>query len=124
MDKDFIVKKSEISGRGVFVLRDFEKGETILKWNPKPIKRLEIESLSNREKKYILHSGRKYFLMQSPEKYVNHSCSANTIVKDNADVAIRKIKKGEEITSDYIKTKGGGGFRCKCGSKNCRKIIS
>lgn len=124
MGNSIIVKKSKISGKGVFALRDFKKGEIILKWNPKPLKKSEIESLLPREKTYVVHLGKKYFLMQAPERYVNHSCGANTTVKDNSDVAIRKIKKGEEITSDYIKTSGGSSFECKCGSKKCRKIIS
>lgn len=124
MGKDFIIKKSKISGRGVSALRDFDKGEVIFKWNPKPIRKSEIELLSARDKTYVVQLNRRYFIMQDPERYVNHSCEANTTVKDNSDVAIRKIKKGEEITSDYIKTNGGSSFGCKCGSKKCRKIIS
>ena len=124
MGKDFIIKKSKINGKGVFALRDFDKGEVIFRWSPKPIEKSEIELLSARDKTYVVCLGKRYFIMQSPERYVNHSCEANTTVKDNGDVATRKIKKGEEITSNYIKTKGGSSFGCKCGSKKCRKIIS
>ncbi len=123
MTKNIIIKKSKISGKGVFALRDFEKGEVVLRWNPKPIKKSEMELLSVREKNCVIPFSGRYFIMQSPERYINHSCEANTTVKDNSDVAIREIKKGEEITSDYIKTKGGSSFECKCGSKKCRKII-
>jgi GxxExxY protein len=31
--------------------------------------------------------------MQPPEKFVNHSCEANTQVKNSCDVAVRNIKK-------------------------------
>lgn len=120
---DVAIKKSKISGKGVFALRDFKNGEVVLRWNPKLIKKSEINSLSTREKTYIVNFDKKYFLMQSPERYVNHSCEANTTVKNNSDVAVKNIKKGEEITSDYIKTQGGVSFQCKCGSKKCRKII-
>ncbi len=41
--------------------------------------------------------------MQSPEKFVNHSCEANTQVRNHGDIAIRNINKGEGITSDYGK---------------------
>lgn len=41
--------------------------------------------------------------MQEPERYINYSCNSNTIPKDNCDVVICKIRKGEEITSDYSK---------------------
>lgn len=124
MGRDFIIKKSKINGKGVFALRDLDKGEVIFKWNPKPIRKSEIESLSARDKTYVVQLNRRYFIMQAPERYVNHSCEANTTVNDNSDVATRKIKKGEEFTSDYIKTKGGSSFECKCESKKCRKIIS
>ena len=124
MNDGIAVKKSKISEKGVFALRDFKKGEVVLKWSPKPIKKSEIDSLSAREKTYIVNLGKKYFLMQSPERYVNHSCESNTTVKNNSDVAVRNVKKGKEITSDYVKTQGGASFQCKCGSKKCRKIIS
>lgn len=124
MIKNIIIKKSKINKSGVFATKNFEKGEIVLKWNPEILKKLEIEKLRNNQKHYIEKAGKnKYFLMQAPEKFVNHSCEANTRVKNNCDVAVRDIKKGEEITSDY----GKGGlvfFECKCGSKNCRGVIS
>lgn len=61
--------------------------------------------------------------MQAPEKYVNHSCEPNTTAKGFCDVAIRNIKKGEEITGNYEETAGGASFKCSCGSTNCKKII-
>jgi len=61
--------------------------------------------------------------MQVPEKYVNHSCNANTRVGNQCDIAIRDIKKGEEITSDYGKEGSFISFKCECGSKNCRGRI-
>jgi len=122
MPKDTIVRKSAIDKRGVFALRDFRKGEVVLKWRPKILKKSEADKLPNKEKHYIKKSGKKYFLMQAPEKFVNHSCGPNTEVKNSCDIAIKNIKKGEEITSDY----GEGeaiSFQCKCGSKNCRGDI-
>ncbi len=61
--------------------------------------------------------------MQSPEKFVNHSCQANTKVKNGCDIAIKNIKKGEEITADYGKEISVS-FICRCGHKNCRGIIN
>ena len=62
--------------------------------------------------------------MQEPERYVNHSCDANTTAKNPCDIAIRDIKKGEDVTGNYSEelipnTK----MKCNCKSKNCRKII-
>jgi hypothetical protein len=45
MKKDVVIKKSEINKKGVFATRDFNKGEIILSWNPKILKKIEIEKL-------------------------------------------------------------------------------
>jgi len=123
MNKDIIVKKSKINKKGVFAARDFKKGEVVLKWNPKILEKSEVQKLKDSQKHYLYENSKdKYFLMQSPEKFVNHSCEANTQVKNSCDVAVRDIKKGEEITSDY--GKGGSiSFVCQFGSKNCRGVI-
>ena len=119
-----VIKKSKIHGKGVFANRDFKKGEVVLRWKPKLLKESEIQKLPAKERHYVYKDKKgKYFLMQAPEKYVNHSCEANTIVKNQCDVAIRHIKKGEEITSDYGKEGSFVNFICKCGSKKCRGIV-
>ncbi len=125
--KDIVIKKSKIHGKGVFANKNFKKGEIILKWKPKVLKKQEIEKLSDKEKRCLYrNSNRDYFLMQAPEKYINHSCNANTEAKNQCDVAIRDIRKGEEITSDYSdynKKDSSVGFECKCSDKNCKKTI-
>lgn len=70
-------------------------------------------------------------------KYWNHSCNPNTYTKTRADgfpnlIALKKIKKGEEITFAYymseyewIKNADENYMKCKCGEKNCKgKILS
>ncbi|RJQ38739.1 SET domain-containing protein-lysine N-methyltransferase [Candidatus Microgenomates bacterium] len=123
MKKDIVIKNSKINKKGVFAAKDFKKGEIVLKWNPKILDESEVEKLTVNKKHYIEPAGKgKYFLMQSPEKYVNHSCDANTFVKNNFDIAIRAIKKGEEITSCYKKGSLVS-FICNCGSGKCKRII-
>jgi len=123
---DIIVKKSKIEGKGVFANRDFKKGEVVIKWDiSQQLTKDEVDKLSKIKRKYVIYLNGKYTLMQPPARYVNHSCEPNTNVHNFCDVAIREIKRGEEITSDY--TVGGiPGERmiCKCGSKNCRIIIN
>jgi SET domain-containing protein len=108
----------------VFAARDFKKGEVVLKWNPKILEKSEIEKIKDNQKYYLYKVDKnKYYLMQPPEKFVNHSCEANTQAKNSCDVAVRNIRKGEEIVSNY----GKGGFvsfECKCNSKNCRSAIN
>ncbi len=126
MSKDVVVKKSRLSGMGVFAARNFKKGEVVMRWNPLIIKKEDLKKLSQEEWHYIDHpTPKKYFLMQPPERYVNHSCDANTIARNSRDVARRAIKKGEEITSDYEKLGSSTiVFKCMCGSKKCRGMIS
>lgn len=122
--KNLIVKKSKINKKGVFAARDFKKGEVVLRWKPRILKKSEIDKLREGQKHYVYRAGKnKYFLMQAPEKFVNHSCEANTRIKNCCDVAARNIKKGEEITSNYGKNISIS-FRCKCGSKKCRGMIN
>jgi SET domain-containing protein len=113
---DVVIKKSKIQGKGVFANKDFKKGEIVLNWSPKKITKEEADKLNIKQKHYLYKERSKYFLMQSPEKYVNRSCEANTIPKNLCDVAVRSIKKGEEITSNYNNVS----FKCKCGAKNCK----
>jgi SET domain-containing protein len=110
-------------GKGVFATKNFKKGAAILKWKPKVLNAVNVKNLSKKQKHFIFKTSKtKFLLMRAPEKYVNHSCSPNTKATHNADVAIKNIKKGEEITSDYGKS-GVIKFQCSCGSKNCRGTI-
>jgi uncharacterized protein len=116
------VKDSKIEGLGVFAKHDFKKGEVIFKW--KPIKTVTDENRASipeyeRDRYITFLDDETEVLMGIPERYVNHSCDPNTNAIDGADVAVRDIKTGEEITADY---KGEHlEFQCKgCGSPNCK----
>ncbi len=63
----------------------------------------------------------------SIEWYFNHSCEGNLGFNNNGDfIAIKNIKKGEELTYDYglIESNPKFEMRCKCKNKNCRKFIT
>lgn len=63
----------------------------------------------------------------SIEWYFNHSCDGNMGFNKKGDfVAIRGIRKGEEITYDYglVETNPQFKMKCKCEHKNCRKIVT
>ena len=124
---DVIVKESKIHGKGVFAARDFKKGEVVIDWSTctETLTKEQVDELSDTKKRYVsCLRGEKYVLFKSPGKYVNHSCDPNTKAINGCDVAIREIKKDEEITADYVAEKVPGlNMKCNCGSKNCRKII-
>ena len=60
-----------------------------------------------------------------PWRYINHSCEPNCGLKGRTVVALRRIRKGEEITIDYSTTEEDPYWRmsCSCGSLRCRKQI-
>jgi len=120
--KNVIVKRSRINGRGVFAGKDFRKGSIVLRWCPNVITKEDVEELPKRELRFVEKVGRKLYFMQPPERYVNHSCDANTLPQRNCDVARRNIKKGEEITSSYFGHELVS-FKCRRGNERCRKII-
>jgi SET domain-containing protein len=125
MCANVIVKKSNIDGKGVFAVRDIKKGEVILEWDiSHTLTPKELEQLAEDERKYVSYTNGKYVVMQPPEKFMNHSCDANTYSDNFRDIAKRDIKMGEEITADYSETEVPGfSMKCKCGSKNCRGVI-
>lgn len=120
------VKKSKIHGLGIFALRDFKKGEIVLHWDTSDrISREEFEKLPNEEKARITVCKGIFFRLNPPENFFNHSCEPNTEVGEFCDIAIRDIKKGEEITTNFEAEDRPMGLKmnCNCGSKKCRKKI-
>lgn len=117
---DIEVKESPIEGRGAFALRDFKKGERVLEWGErKELSDEEFAALSEDEiRRYVSYVGNKRLLSVEPMKYINHSCDPNTKAQNNADVAIRDIAAGEEITSRYANP-GEENIKCNCGAPNC-----
>ena len=136
--KNIIVKKSKVDRKGVFARKNIKKGEVIIIWHPKKIvTKTKLKKLSEDEQNHTTPTGDgRYIVMGVPERYVNHSCNPNCYIKMKTiaikDVyALRDIQEGEELTSDYTLTSvdqfAGMGFwegDCKCGSKNCRGILT
>ncbi len=123
---EVIIKDSKIKGKGVFAARNLKKGETVIAWHPPAIvSKEDIASLSEDKQNHTTYAGSgKYYVMGSPERFVNHSCEPNTYVKEKKDVALKDIKEGEEITTDYsLNGIEDWEMECKCGSRNCRKIV-
>lgn len=99
------VGSGKLDGKGIYSDRKFNKGEVVIKYNLKPLSNLEYEQLPKLEKMFVhSHRGRLY-LYSEPERYVNHSDTPNTYqdLKNHCDIALRDIKKGEEITTDSSK---------------------
>jgi hypothetical protein len=128
---EVVVGPSRIQGHGVFAACDFSAEETVL-WiddsrvvNDTSPLRPDLRELE--EHCDYLARG-LVVLMRAPERYINSSCDPNTCVRTiegvRAVVTLRPIKKGEEITYDYvINCHDGARWNCNCRSDVCRGEI-
>lgn len=113
-------------GRGVFAKRLIKKGEKILKLAGRIIDARQITKEKSRRGDPFQVSDKKYIDLKKPGIFVNHSCNPNAGIKNNTIlVALKNIKRREEIRYDYSLTMDGSewAMRCKCRQKNCRKFI-
>jgi len=125
--KNYIeIKRSPIHGMGAFATRAFKKGETVVVWDASQnLSQEEFAALPQDQKPYVANLGGKLFLMRSPEKFINHSCTPNIAPAEKGrDVALRDIEVGEEIVANYLEHKGNETARaCKCASAGCKKFV-
>jgi len=123
------VRKSKLSGLGLFASQDFKKGQRLFIVKGKP--RTATYTLAETKtfpndiavgfEKWITPSE------DNPWRYINHSCSANVGIKGRVTVfATMAIKAGEELLIDYASIEANPYWvfkNCKCGSSKCRKVI-
>lgn len=127
--KQIYVGSSSVDGKGLFAGERIAKGETIQRINGKVVRK---RPKTSREAYAIMNwigVGKETWINTSgtPFRYINHSCEPNAaIVGKKTVIAIRPIKKDEEIFMDYSMTDGDPlwSMRCICGTKTCRKTIS
>ncbi len=118
-------------GYGLFAKKNINKGETIfiIKGKKVPLKISGPED--SVELPNAIGLDRELWIDpkdDNPLLYLNHSCDPNCAIKGSVNiVALKPIKENEHITIDYSITEGDRFWRlpgvCKCGAKNCRKII-
>lgn len=139
-NKFYEVRKSNIHNIGVYAIEDIPKGKIIMEYFGRKITKQESEKMVNERielckknpeiaKVYVFELNEYYDIdgdvPDNDAKYINHSCSPNCeadIIDDKIYIiALRDIKKGEELTFNY-------GFEfdenykehpCRCGSPNC-----
>jgi SET domain-containing protein len=121
-----IIKESSIHGLGIFAARDICAGEVIIDWKEctEKLTEREVEGLSIEDRKRVSVIGGEQTLFKPPACWVNHSCAPNARGEAGRDIAIRPIKKGEEITVDYVVEKVPDlKIWCNCGSPACRGLL-
>ena len=133
---NLIIKKIPI-GKGVFAKSRIRKGEIITIYGGYVFTAVEESIFPTQMRDFALQISPKFVIglrkktQLQISDYINHSCSPNTGFKGQIFVvAMKDIGKGEQITFDYCmvlsKVKGIKPYRfiCRCGSSNCRKIIT
>lgn|SRR3989338_9782 len=120
------IQPSPIHGLGVFSERAFKPGEMVIDWKPcvREVTASQLKEFPKVMKQFVHFRGNKSVILQSPGRYLNHSCNPNTKVIDGSDRAVRNIQKGDEITTNYFLLDIPFlRMACCCGSDNCRRII-
>ncbi len=127
-------KKKVPHGFGIFAKEKINKGEKVIIFGGYVMDEKQFESLSEKLKSYPFQIDDKIYFGLSNLKevedadYLNHSCDPNCGFGGEISlIAMRDIKKGEEITIDYamcISSPKVEDMPCQCGAKSCRGIIT
>jgi len=132
--KLYRVKKSNIdrNGKGLYATQDIKEGTRIIDYVGKIITKKqteESERFDNSKPIYLFNLNNRYDLdgdvKSNIARLINHSCSNNCDYEGKGlklwVVAIKNIKKNEELTCDYGFSYDSDykQFPCKCSSKNC-----
>jgi hypothetical protein len=120
------VGKTGKYGKGVFAKFAIRKGEVIAAFDGKIYGYYSRGWTTDVNNHAIQFEERKWRDSAGIARRLNHSCQPNCGIKGLFRiVAMRDIKKGEELTWDYEMTEDNPTWRmrCRCGSKNCRKVI-
>ena len=125
------IRNKSLNGKGFFAKQDINKGEIVFIKGGHILKRNQIYTSSVINSYHPISD--EYYIAatnQEEEKniklYENHSCNPNCGLRGEITfVAMRDIKKGEELTVDYAFIDNEDySFECTCGSLNCRKQIT
>lgn len=136
--KKYHMKGNSIAGFGIYATGDIAANEVIFSGEEKNhrivTRRYVEENWSVKEKetfaKYAYPLSKEVYLLwdDNPGSWApqNHSCNANTGYSGLNVIAIRPIKKGEELTLNYASflDETMEPFHCRCGAPNCSGLIT
>ncbi len=130
-----LVQASRIAGKGAFAIRDIPARRKLGNMGG------EIISYREAQKRVKKQPGNVLFMVEFDHedialdasvnsnalRHINHSCDPNTYMRRAYRkvefYALRRIRKGEELTCDYGETHHDGKLPCRCGATNCRGFI-
>ena len=127
------VKASAIHGQGLFACDPINKGEIVCVKGGYIFDRETLSAMPDWYRAAEIQIASDLFIgpLNEDERagsmiFSNHSCEPNIGVQGQiVFVAMRDIQAGEELTHDWATTDDDDyTLECKCGSANCRKIIT
>src|SRR5689334_20862712 len=126
--KNLLEIKESRFGKGLFATKNIQAGAVICQI---PLnKELDFHStvlLKENESHALQIDHDRYVLCQPPFLFSNHSCNPNCGVNTNFEmIALKDIRKGEELFWDYSTSmlERHWTMKCGCGEKNCRKTVT
>ena len=130
--KVYKIKKSNIDNKGLYASKNIKAKQIVIHYKGKLVTKKEVEKnpkFDNDKAIYLFNVNNRYDLdgdfKYNDARLINHSCNPNCEVEGKGlklwIVAIKDIKKGEELSYDYGfgYDKDYKQFVCKCGAKNC-----
>ncbi len=126
---------------GVFATRAIRRGEVLTVSAGAVLPYRKIEKLPRWFRRFCFYIEHGYYLVPSSRRriglgfYMNHSCAPNAGDRRGGlaltAVALRPIRKGEEITCDYRPVLDQNDaqyrpllrFRCRCTARRCAGLI-
>ncbi len=132
-------KKSKIHNNGIFAKKDIPKGARIIEYVGEKVTKAESDKRADRDLDnhsensdngavYIFELNKRYDIdgnvPYNTAKYINHSCDPNCevdIIKGHIwIIALRDIKKGEELSYNYnYDFEDYQDHPCRCGTSRC-----
>ncbi|EKE11551.1 MAG: nuclear protein SET [uncultured bacterium] len=137
LSENIRAKKTKKIGNGIFAINEIKKNDTVAIFGGYVMTAAEESKLPDLFKDQGLQISEDFVLTIRKKTeiedggYFNHSCDPNVGYRGQIFlVAMRDIKKGEEIVFDYAmvlhRSKGAPAYniKCLCGSKKCRGVIT
>ena len=126
------IRPSSIEGKGLYATKPIKKGDLVVIWGGTYTDFKGAEK-AKQNGKVVMQWDEDLFSVEDRGEtsgyFINHSCEPNLWMKGAyALVAMRNVKKGEELTADYVIWEADEDYvskwDCNCGSTKCRRRIT
>ena len=127
---NLVIRETD-KGKAVFADADVRKGEFICEFTGPIIGKKEYLKIHDPDNNHFLQIDDDRFMGPShgADDLINHSCDPNCglVYRDGVVklMAIRDIRRGDELSFDYSTTMDEDCWEmtCLCGEKNCRRTV-